>query len=322
MNKDFVSRNGDHLICLLPYISARSGIQNEISKEILAFKDGDDKTINIIFGIIASLSKKAKENLLRNSIIAVVPPSKTENNFKTPCHKLAQMVLHEYGKAYNMVDGTQYLYRYIDKKSAHQGGSRTIQIHLDTIKSINLAQIGIPRKIIIIDDIFTTGNSMEACYRILSRNFLLGDFFFLAIGRTILENKKQHIFICDKNNIFEIYDIFQRIKKPQLCSVVFVGNFNKSEAIYMNHIKDNCYIYTFNDIKNGIERVLIYAGVDLQEAYIVSNDPLHLTNVSNKNLNIKTILFNHETWQPFNSHFERVDIAITNSILNMGESKS
>lgn len=320
MNKDFVSINKDRLICLFPYFPTRLRPQDEISNEILAFKDGNRDTIKTIFKIIESLSKQAKRNLFQNSIIVVVPPSKIKKNFKTPCHKLAKMILFEYGKAYSITDGTKYLYRYIDKKSAHQGGSRSVQIHLDTIKSLVFGKPEIQRKIIIIDDIFTTGNSMEACRQILSKKFLYSDFFFLTIGRTIIEDRKHYIFICDENNILTIYNSMQKISMTQLCSIVFVGNFNNAMHDYFTYIKHKCYTYSFNsDIANGIEQILLYAGVAPQEAYIVSNSPEHLLKSKAENFNTKAILLKNNTWEPFNSCFQKVDIAITNTILNMEE---
>ena len=143
---------------------------DDYSRRIMDIKENDNDAIGFFYGLINDI-------ICKNVVICVVPshdPEKVDSGIRT----LAKM-LAENGR----VDGTDCLVRYkkIDKLS--DGGKRSIQIHINSIKvqSTNLIK---GKEILLIDDVTTTGNSLIACKRILMDNGAK-KVKCLALGKTV-----------------------------------------------------------------------------------------------------------------------------------------
>jgi len=82
----------------------------------------------------------------------------------------------------NVIYSPLYLHRDYDVTSAKQGGDRSIQKHLDSISIKVDLDVNIP--VLILDDVTTTGSSLEACREIIL-NSGAKTVYMLAIGKTV-----------------------------------------------------------------------------------------------------------------------------------------
>lgn len=86
------------------------------------------------------------------------------------------------GDTLKRIDGSKVLIRKKTVESAHNGGNRDINIHLESIGVTNNNII--KNKVVwLIDDVVTTGNSYEACSTLLRSNGA-AKVYFIALGKT------------------------------------------------------------------------------------------------------------------------------------------
>ncbi|MFV7785600.1 ComF family protein [Shewanella marisflavi] len=76
----------------------------------------------------------------------------------------------------------QFLVRTYSVPSAHEGGQRNEQIHLDSIVVGTDIEPNVP--LILLDDVYTTGSSMNACTRLL-REAGVEHIYQLVLGKTV-----------------------------------------------------------------------------------------------------------------------------------------
>lgn len=127
---------------------------------LLDLKDIKENAISYYTG---EFDRELKEilNSHKDICIAIVPshkPDKKNSGIKEVAKKLI--------KKYNLVDATECLVRYIEIDKLAHGGDRSIETHLNSIKVENPHLINDSR-IIIMDDITTSGNSLLACKQLL-----------------------------------------------------------------------------------------------------------------------------------------------------------
>lgn len=139
------------------------------SRYILDLKDKKQSAINYFF--------RQLNGLLNQGIIIVTVPSSNPENTDAGVVKLAS-TLCKYGR----IDGTSYLYRYkkVEKKS--NGGNRDMVTDLNSIAVHNLSVIR-DKTVLLMDDVTTTGNSLQACKILLSRHGAKVVKF--AVGKTV-----------------------------------------------------------------------------------------------------------------------------------------
>ena len=108
--------------------------------------------------------------------VAVVPSSKKG--------KISQGLegLIEHVKNANLLYNRNFLVRTEDIPAAHEGGERSTQKHLDTIEVQVQPDPKIP--LILLDDVTTTGTSLEACKQILDTAGV-SQVYMVALGRTV-----------------------------------------------------------------------------------------------------------------------------------------
>jgi predicted amidophosphoribosyltransferase len=163
-----------------PYRGGRNPDFNKygkFSEMILSLKKGEQMGINYLYKTI--INNKNFNEAVKNKVdaIVVVPshnPYKTNSGIKSLAKKIAQ--------EYNWIDGTDCLQRIMFIQKLADGGNRNIDVHLKSIKLVNHTKIK-DKCVLLIDDISSTGNSLEACKRILIENEILNGFTF-AIGKT------------------------------------------------------------------------------------------------------------------------------------------
>jgi len=82
----------------------------------------------------------------------------------------------------SVVYSSLFLQRDYDVTSAKQGGERSIKKHLDSISIKVDLDVNIP--VLILDDVTTTGSSLEACRKIILDSGVK-TVYMLAIGKTV-----------------------------------------------------------------------------------------------------------------------------------------
>lgn len=142
-------------LCEYVPVNSRIGHDDRSKHFVLGFKDGYQTCLQAACDMIVP-------NLGYDFCIAVVPPSKRNRNYITPCHGLAGMILNRIGTSHRITNATRVLKRTNDIPSLHMGGNRSLQTHDGSIEVDNPELIK-GRDVLLLDDIYTTGNSVQAC---------------------------------------------------------------------------------------------------------------------------------------------------------------
>jgi hypothetical protein len=136
--------------------------QDKFSEEMMRIKDKDLEIIKEYANqIIIILKFSIYQDYLRNSIICAAPSSK-KDNLDTGIKKLAHFLL----KNLSLVDGIDLLIRTESIDKASHGGPRDKALHIRTI-SIEEKNLIKNKNVFLIDDISTTGATIDACEYLL-----------------------------------------------------------------------------------------------------------------------------------------------------------
>jgi|SRR5208337_2888113 len=131
------------------------------------------------------VSKQRSHDLFFNSVnpylkkgipVSIVPshdPEKRTSNLV----KLGQSLAND-----GRIDATSCLQRIIKIAKLADGGDRSIEVHLKSIRVVDIELIE-QRHILLLDDVTTTGNSFIACKRLLLMSGA-SDVTCLALGKT------------------------------------------------------------------------------------------------------------------------------------------
>lgn len=162
INPKFNNLTGGHILNVKNYI-------NETSlKEAISVEYYSNKLIDALKGF----------NNLSNAVIAVVPSSKS-NNFSEGLVRIAKAIEAKY-KCKN-ITGCINRNQTIEKLS--KGGKRDISVHTKSIEIKNIDDF-ICKRVILLDDVTTTGNSLIACKNLLYQEGAL-DVVCIALGKTV-----------------------------------------------------------------------------------------------------------------------------------------
>ncbi|HIF5970948.1 TPA: hypothetical protein ACX3GO_003965 [Vibrio parahaemolyticus] len=82
----------------------------------------------------------------------------------------------------NIVYDRDFLVRGHDVPTAHEGGDRSIEKHLNSVSVVKRPDPDIP--LILLDDVTTSGNSLHACREILEKAGVK-EVYMVAIGHTV-----------------------------------------------------------------------------------------------------------------------------------------
>ncbi|MEA5514759.1 phosphoribosyltransferase family protein [Nodularia sp. UHCC 0506] len=135
------------------YCPTDSGYFNEYSNTILELKD--QKEDSIIFFL-----KEIRKFLSDEDISIATVPSGKSSNRSSGIRELAKQLVKSYSK---FTDAVFCLERF---KDSNDDRTRTIEKHLKTIKVANSSVIK-NKKVILMDDVLTTGTSIQACKKLL-----------------------------------------------------------------------------------------------------------------------------------------------------------
>ena len=178
------SETYDKISYLHDYYPKRYKEHQGISERILAFKEGDEDALRQFASEMKeAMDEKYKGELenLKDTVVCIMP-SHEIGRYSNGLLRLAAFLSFTYG----MIDGARLIKRTKNHEKISFGGSRAIQSHLETLEVSEDYQIA-GKDIIILDDVATTGNSIEAVRRLLrTRN--VGKVYAQTIGRTVDEN--------------------------------------------------------------------------------------------------------------------------------------
>ena len=131
------------------------------TKRILALKDNDVGALAYFYDMVAPL-------LASDFTVTVVPPHTANLNPRASAHRsvalLAARLAAAQGK--NRLDGTACLVRHTSVGELKYGGCRDVNIHINSIRVENTELVQ-GKDVLLLDDVMTTGNSRDACERLL-----------------------------------------------------------------------------------------------------------------------------------------------------------
>lgn len=181
---------------LYDYVPKNTGRYDSKSQLILDYKDEKRPAINQFnYEIMKALFEVSGRNsvLIKHRTICVVPSHeafKWSNSLQDTADFLSEKI--------GMRNGYYYLRRYRTIEKLSHGGNRSVEQHKHSI-DIKYKKAIPGKHFILLDDVTTTGNSLEACRQILNDNGAKS-VRCIAIGRTL----------SDKPNVK--YDKFVQIK--------------------------------------------------------------------------------------------------------------
>lgn len=108
--------------------------------------------------------------------VAIVPSSK-----KGKVSQGLESILSQITKTTIIYD-RDFLVRDCDVPSAHEGGDRSIEKHINSISVKRIPNTEIP--LILLDDVTTSGNSLKSCKTILEKAGI-NNIYMVAIGSTV-----------------------------------------------------------------------------------------------------------------------------------------
>jgi hypothetical protein len=124
------------------------------SQSILDVKDGLETAVNSFY--------ERLEPLLGFGFCVSVVPSHVPRKCTSGVYKLARKLASTKGR----LDCTSLLERTTLIQELHSGGPRNIEVHLESI-IVTCPDIISGKNVLLLDDIITTGNSMQACRQLL-----------------------------------------------------------------------------------------------------------------------------------------------------------
>ncbi|WP_414550555.1 phosphoribosyltransferase [Anabaena sp. CCY 0017] len=154
-----------------------SGYFNEYSNTILELKRQKEDSINFFI-------KEIRKFLSDEDISIATVPSGKSSNPSSGIRELAKQLVKSYSK---FTDAVFCLERF---KDSNDDRTRTIEKHLKTIKVANSSVIK-NKKVILMDDVLTTGNSIQACKKMLLDSGTK-EIKIIVLGKTIRNVEYAH----------------------------------------------------------------------------------------------------------------------------------
>lgn len=143
----------------------------EHSARTLDLKKKKAAGLNYFFNYMVKRVKKP-------TAIAVVPSHSPATGPTSGVHILAKRIAKELG----LVDASKCLVRHTEIEKLAGGGNRSIETHLDSV-AVENADLIKGEKVLLLDDVTTTGNSLLACRRLLLKSGA-AEVKMVALGRT------------------------------------------------------------------------------------------------------------------------------------------
>lgn len=156
-----------------PYRSGNQELNPEFdrwSSCILDLKNRSERAINFFYGILTPQ--------LREGFPIACVPSHEPSTSVSGTVLLAQRLTRD-----NRIDATSCLIRHKRIEKLSSGGDRSASLHMQTIKIENQHLIQ-DKAVLLLDDVYTTGNSLRACRKLLVQAGA-GSVYCLVLGKTV-----------------------------------------------------------------------------------------------------------------------------------------
>lgn len=137
----------------LPGRRGLSTAHDYISSMVLRLKEDENEAVRFFTGVL--------ETYLASAIGIAVVPSHTADVHSSGIGRVAKQLCHR-----DRTDLTHCLRRKSTVHKLSHGGNRSIDTHLASIE-VTTPRLVKGRDIVLLDDVITTGNSMEACKQLL-----------------------------------------------------------------------------------------------------------------------------------------------------------
>lgn len=192
---DLLTTEINHL-CAYHKWKLRDGSRNpnadKVTRYVLDIKDGPKEKGNFdsaktFFAsrLAAALLRLTEEQYPH--FIAIVPSSTKGKESPGLC-QIVEDVIAKLAKSNIRIQFLpDCLIRYADVSKNASGGNRNIEKHLGSIK-VGDKKLIKGKRILLIDDVATTGNSIQACKSIL-KSAGAGNVIMLVLGQTVFENE-------------------------------------------------------------------------------------------------------------------------------------
>jgi len=135
------------------YLKIKNDKFDNWSDKILDLKKDYNSAIQYFF-------QKLDPLLLYGFPIVVVPSHNPDARVTGIC-RLAKLLARN-----NRIDATQCLCRHKKIQKLSWGGDRSIELHFKSI-NVRYPELVLTREVLLLDDVTTTGNSLEACKQLL-----------------------------------------------------------------------------------------------------------------------------------------------------------
>lgn len=158
-NKFFMRRNDDTNKALYYgfYYPSKNNDNNnkQFSINIIKLKNKDENAINYFFNLL--------DDYLGDNFVIATVPSHDANNLDTGINRLVKKLILS---GENRIDGTDILKRQYTIEKLSAGGNRNYMIHMRSI-IVDNERLVEGRKILLLDDVTTSHNSLKACRMLL-----------------------------------------------------------------------------------------------------------------------------------------------------------
>ncbi len=174
----------DGVLYLYPYYT-RGDKEDEMAKEVYHVFKREWNVDRYLPGIYADLyaaieSYGAQLGMLGANTAITVMPSHVREKYGTNLLKVAEDLAEDFG----FTDESYLIQRTVDKTKSTEGGERSVSAHLATLGLAHELNSYIDRYIIL-DDITTTGSSLEAAKQLLIRKGVFARHIIkIAISKT------------------------------------------------------------------------------------------------------------------------------------------
>lgn len=129
---------------------------------VIRFKGCNEEEIEYFYKKFESYFGKEFKDNNEKIAIAVIPSHKRGYGI-SGVRTLAEMLVENY----DLIDATKVLFRKKEIKKLAHGGSRDVSVHLNSIELVS-SEIIKDKHVLLLDDVMTTQNSLDACRQILS----------------------------------------------------------------------------------------------------------------------------------------------------------
>lgn len=175
------SKTDKNVLYLYDYFSVRYKEHSGMSEKILRFKEGDAQSIEYFVNVMSeAMDSYYNENEVHLSdMLICVVPSHVKGMYSTGLVQMAKKLAAKY----KMSNETNLIIRTKTHEKKSQGGNRDLDLMLDTLEVNQYVNVS-GKDILVIDDVVTTGNSIEAVRRILKENGA-NQVFAQTLGKSI-----------------------------------------------------------------------------------------------------------------------------------------